>query len=436
MSEQNIEKLVSEINESSTFARILEVGAGVPTANQIYRFGGASKTVFSTESYYAREAFDKVFGECSHRAVSFERLRECIFENDYINEDMVRGEYNTIFASTFQVGYMNNNNLSTHGWIGVSFGSIIDDVNGDWIKENLKYYHISIHKPMTREEYINTIGEIGVKLLHCKNEFIPSDCWIDIVLDEEGNTDYKSTLEAISNSKNVQQASIFSIKGADRIESITRGIKNLVIYKGSFNPVTIAHEEVVKQSVSKLTLDESKIVFSISVDTFQKGTVDINSLIGRIKNINSFGYDVLITNNGLFVDCLDVVRTKYQGNIIFPLGVDTINRLSKDYHRTIGKSDISSRYKLDSIKWTNNFDTKKFEQDFKNCELICFSRDDEEVDSLLDSGLVSHMEQKHEDISSSKVRELFANGEDDIAIEMIPHEIRHYVISNFSNKNK
>ena len=44
------------------------------------------------------------------------------------------------------------------------------------------------------------------------------------------------------------------------------------------------------------------------------------------------------------------------------------------------------------------------------------------------------MEQKHEDVSSSKVRELFENGDDDVAIEMIPHEIRHFVIKNFSKK--
>jgi len=432
MNEKNIEELVSEINESSTFARILEVGAGVPTANKMYQYRGASKTIYSSESYYAREAFSEAFSNTSHRAVSFERLKGLIFEKREIEKDIIKGLYNTVFATTFQVGHMNENGCSTHGWIGVNFGTVEEDDVDDYVINNLKFYHISIHKPMSREDYINTIGEIGVKLLHCKNEYVPSDCWIDTVLNEDGVTDYKSTLEAISNSKDNQQATVFGLKGADRIESITRGIKNLVIYKGSFNPVTIAHEEVVNQSLSQLILDESKIVFSISVDTFQKGTVDINSLIERIKNINSFGYDVLITNNGLFVDCLGVVRTKYQGNIIFPLGVDTINRLSKDYYKSISNGLSTSR--LSSISFSNVFNTVKFEQDFKNCELICFSRDGEEVDPLLDTGLVSHMEQKHEDVSSSKVRELFENGEDDVAIEMIPHEIRHYVISNFSKK--
>lgn len=422
MSKQNIEKLVSEINESSTFARILEVGAGVPTANKLYQYRGASKTIFSSESYYAREAHDLRFGTCSSRAVSFERLRECIFYSEGIEKDIIDGLYNTVLATTFQVGHMNENNYSTHGWIGVNFGTLEEDDVDDYVENNLKYYHISIHKPMSREEYINTIGEIGVKILHSRNEYVPSDCWIDMVLNEDGQTDYKSTLEAISNSKNVQQATVFSSKGADRIESITRGIENLVIYKGSFNPVTIAHEEVVNQSLSQLRLDTSKVVFGISVDTYQKGTVDINSLIERIRNINAFGYDVLITNNGLFVDCLEVIRTKYQGNVIFPMGVDTINRLSTFYYGTSLKGE--EKY----------FNTEKFEQDFENCEIICFSRDDEEVDPLLDTGLISHMEQKHDDISSSKVRELFANGDDDVAIEMIPHEIRHFVISAFSKK--
>jgi nicotinic acid mononucleotide adenylyltransferase len=432
MSGKSIEKLVTEINESPTFARILEVGAGVPTANKLYSFRGASKTIFSSESYYAREAHDLIFGECTSRAVSYERLRDCIFNSEGIESDMSKGLYNTVLATTFQVGHMNEKGFSTHGWIGVNFGTPEEDDVEDYVINNIKYYHISIHKEMSREEYINTIGEIGVKLLHCKNEFVPSDCYIDMVLDENGVGDFLSTLNSIADSNVNQQAVVFKATGGvDRIESITRGIENLIIYKGSFNPVTIAHQEVVNKTVEQY--ENSKFVFSISVDTYQKGKVDIVSLVQRISHINSLGYDVLITNNGLFVDCLEVLRTKYKGNIVFPLGVDTINRLSTDYYEEKG-----IKYGVDFSEvvttWVGNFDTEKFEKDFENCEIVCFSRDDEEVDPLLDTGLVSHMEQKHEGISSSKVRELFENGEDDVAIEMIPHEIRHYVIKSFSKK--
>jgi len=427
MVNKSIEELVKEVNESSTFARILEVGVGVPISNKLYSFSGASKTIYSVESYYSREAHDRAFGECDSRAVSFERLKS-VFENESILSDMESGLYNTVLATTFQVGNMNENNVSTHGWIAVNCGELIDVENyGDHFVDNIKYYHISIHKKMTREEYINTIGEIGVKLLHCKNEFVPSDCWIDMVLDVNGNTDYESSLDAISSCKSAQQVNVFSSNGVDRLESITRGVENLIVYKGSFNPVSIAHQEVVNQTLTNYK-EKTKLLFSISVDTYQKGKIDTESLIRRIQNINSLGYDVLITNNGLFVDCLEVLRTKYNGNVVFPLGVDTINRLSTFYYERVNKD------------WDGNFENifnkEKFESDFDNCELVCFSRNDEAVDPLLDSGLVSHMEQQHSAVSSTEIRELFENGEDEKAVEMIPHEIRHYVIKHFSkNKN-
>jgi nicotinic acid mononucleotide adenylyltransferase len=432
MEEKSIEQLVSEINESPTFARIFEVGAGVPTANKLYQYRGASKTIFSAESYYAREAHDLKFGECGSRAVSFERLRDCIFYSQDFQNDIIDGLYNTIFASTFQVGHMNEKNFSTHGWVAINFGTPEEDDVEDYVVNNLKYYHISIHEPMTREEYINTIGEIGVKLLHCRNEFVPKDCYIDVVLDEDGIEDSKSTLEAISNSEKKQQATVFKSDGSiDRIESITRGVDNLIVYKGSFNPVTIAHEEVVTQTMSQY--EKAKTVFAISVDTYQKGKVDIKSLVERIEHINKLGYDVLITNNGFFVDNLKVLRTKYDGNVVFPLGVDTINRLSKFYYKNMAKGTLG-HLQDGSMEFYSVFDTYKFEQDFKGCEIVCFSRDDEEVDSLLDSGLVSHQLQKHVNVSSSRVRELFDNGDDDVAVEMIPEEIRHYVINHYSKK--
>lgn len=427
---KRIEELVSEINASDTFVRILEVGAGVPTANEMFKYRGASKSIYSSESYYAREAFDNEFGECGSRAVSFERLSECIFESNDINSDMIQGLYNTVLATSFQVGHNNDGGFSTHGWIGVNFGNIVDDVNGDYIKDNLKYYHISIHQPMTREQYIQTIGEIGVKLLHCKNEFVPADCYIDKVLDEDGLNDYLSTLQAIANSEINQQATVFKAKGGvDRIESITRGVENLIVYKGSFNPVTIAHQEVINQTES--LYESSKSVFAISVDTYQKGKVDIVSLVERIGAINKLGYDVLITNNGFFVDNLKVLRTKYSGNVVFPLGVDTINRLSTFYYEEKGIKYGEDLREVVST-WVGNFNKSKFEQDFNNCELVCFSRDDEEVDPLLDSGLVSYQVQKHDNVSSSRVRELMSNGQQEEALVMIPEEIRHFVIKNYS----
>ncbi len=70
----NIEDYIQSINDSDTKLRVLEVGTGTPIANNFFKYSGASKTIYSSESYYAREAFDEKFGICQSRAVSAERL--------------------------------------------------------------------------------------------------------------------------------------------------------------------------------------------------------------------------------------------------------------------------------------------------------------------------------------------------------------------------
>ena len=435
---EKIEDLIQSINESPIFARILEVGAGVPVANLLYSQRGASKSIYSTECYYAREAFENKFGVSKERAVSPIRLRDLIIEHDDITRDILENKYNTVLATTFQVG--EKNNISTHGWIVLNISKVIEDDDGDWkgdkpkwVEDNLKYYHISIHEPLTRQEYIEKIGEIGVKILHSQNKSIPKDCYIDSVLDDMLVPIYEDCVNAIINSDEAEQMSVFHEDGrVDRIESITRGVDNLILYKGSFNPPTVAHEEIATQSLAHYdSKSKSKFLFCISVNTVQKGEVDVESLVNRIRYLHGLGYSVIVCNRGLYVDNIKFLRLVFDGNIVFPMGVDTINRISNDYYKLYCKAIFGD---CEEGIEPNYFDKNKFEQDFFNSEIICFSRGGIEMNSLLDSGLVNHKEQKHKDVSSSKVRDLFDKGEDELAVEMIPKPIRHYIIKEFSKK--
>lgn len=423
----SIEEIIQEINESKTFARILEVGAGVPIANLMYSQTGASKSVYSSECYYSREAFTKKFGESKERAVSPIRLRDLIIENNDITNDLLSHEYNTIVATTFQVG--EKNDISTHGWIGINFAEVIEDVNGDFIKDDIKYFHISIHESLTRKEYIEKIGEIGIRLLHSRNKFIPKDCYIDSVLDDMFVPIYEDCVNAIINSGSVEQMSVFHVDGqVDRIESITRGVDNLILYKGSFNPPTIAHQEIAIQSLEHYDKN-AQFLFCISVNTVEKGAIYVNSLIRRIKNLHLLGFSVIICNRGKYIENIKYLRLKFKGNIIFPMGVDTINRLSTDYYVKTWKGDLSNKKDTKIV-----FSRELFEQDFFNSEIICFSRGDEKVDYLMDNKLVNHKQQKYSSVSSSEVRNLFERGEDEVALNMIPHPIRHFVIKEFSKR--
>ena len=66
---------IKQINDSDTFVRIIENGAGVPFSHLLFSIGGSSKTIYSSECYYSKQAFNYRFGEITHRAVSMERLK-------------------------------------------------------------------------------------------------------------------------------------------------------------------------------------------------------------------------------------------------------------------------------------------------------------------------------------------------------------------------
>lgn len=361
-----IEDIIKEISNSDTFAKVIEIGAGVGVSHLIYQYSGASKTIYSVESPYSREAFEIKFGKDEHRSVSCEKLK-FINDNTQIQTELKLGYYNTLLSSTFQVGN-ESNSMSTHGWFSLN------------IKGKSKYYHVSIHDTLTRIEYQNIIGEIGVRILHGKNTNIFEDSNIDIVLNDDLSYDKYTTLNIIQN--DIYGCSVFKKdETVDRIESITRDVENLIIYKGSFNPPTLAHVEIADLANIKYN---TNTVFSISINTFQKGIQNIESVLDRIKMINMLGFDVLIVNTPFFKDSVEILRNKYVGRLIYPIGVDTINRLALDYTNNVEQFKID----FDNVKFLCNL---RSGYDFNDISKLLLSNDHIDVSEIENSSISSTM---------------------------------------------
>lgn len=374
-------EIIQEINASSTFAKIVEIGAGMPVSNKIFRYSGASKTIFSAQSNYAREAFDNEFGSSVQKAVSVQRL-ELI--NQKYKEEIERGLYNTILSSSFQVGDYTNN-VSTHGWYCLN------------INNKSKFYHVSIHTPMTREEYIETIGDIGILIMHSRNEVAFNNSYIDIVMDSPSTYDVDTTLKFMSLSDTIaEHASIFKAdRTIDRLESLTRDANKIALYRGSFNPPSVAHLEIAETYEQT---EKVKPTFTISIDTYEKGTVELSSLKKRIEMINMLGYDVLILTRKLFKTNVDFLRYKYTGEIVFPLGLDTFSRVL-DY------------YEISSVEQYNELMISKF----KDVRFFLVGRDNcsnAVIDELLSNNIVEYFKIKNSHVSSTDIR----NG----AVEYLP----------------
>lgn len=390
-----LEKQIQELNLSNIFIKFFETGSGVPTSSLIMDYSGASKTIHSVESLYSKDAFDERF-YTDERFVSVERLK-LIMESDEIINNIKNGKYNTCFASTFQVG----SDISTHGWIGIRYN---DDIN---------YYHISIHEHKTRKEYIQLIGEIGLKLLTKIIGIENNDYCVDIVLDSNLNYNHKETLYFLTQNKNLENASIFkSNNSICRIEDILRETEELVLYKGSFNFIHNQHLDIMNKSLSI----NNKGLFCISVNTYQKIS---NNILKRIEYINDLGYDVLVLNKPLYIDNINFIRNKFKGKIILPMGEDTLER-------------FLSSYKNIKFIHTDNvghcvYNSEQIENDFVNCEFISYLRNEINID--IDCKIIKKENNDFNDISSSNMRKWIEEKNHVELQKIVPNKILNKIIN-------
>jgi len=390
--------LIKNIHTSDIFGVFIETGAGVPITSNLLSVSGASSTIYMSECPYSKEYFYKTYElDRKHRIISLESLKSVLnsqrFSSLFKNKNI-----NTIFVSSFQVG--ENNDISTHGWIALKY------------KDTLKYYHISIHEPLTREKYIKRIGENGIKILFAKNSDIPNDCDVDIVLNEDFSPDYEATIGFISNIENKEQFSIFSKNKIDRLESITRDNEELILFKGSFNPIQNAHYNFMKVCENKYP--KAKPFFMISCNTFEKGLQNTKSIVKRLELIFEFGYSVIICNNPFFKDNINFLRNKFDINkkIILLMGMDTVNRLLLDY------TDINN-----------------LQSDFKNIDFSCVNRNKAKIPNFLKEKTFNNFDfienLDYSEISSTEIRKLLEENNFQKIKEFVPEKIYKKLVDSF-----
>lgn len=309
-----MQEIIKDIHNSDLFGIFIEMGLGNPVSSKLCEIPGASKTVFYAENPY-NDSFSRKLYDIPNRIVSLEAVHRIINSERVrilCNED---SRINTVYVSSFQIG--NFNDKSTHGYIGIG------NPRNPGIA---KYYHISIHESLNRAANIELIRDASIHLLNDFISFEP-EAWniglnVDGIWDENLNPSFNETFYFIgSNSSNfcyIENGKLL------RLEDLTHQAKEgLIVYKGSFNPITKAHCKLMSES-EKL-YPNYKSCYSISLNTWGK-EVDFNNVIERIKLINKLGYGVLVYGNPFFDDFHMNIMKKYDKTIVYPIGADTNNR--------------------------------------------------------------------------------------------------------------
>lgn len=441
---------IKAIHASDAFGILVETGGGMPVSNALLQVEGASKTVYLAECPYSKSFQDKKYlnaktvvqasdlseADEKIRAVSMEMIEAVI--NHHLQDNLNASEppINFIYASTFQIG--NHNDKSTHGWIGL------------WTRlRGIRYFHISIHDSLSRIEYIKKISQIGIDLIHHFTVYenaicIPGNCCIDNFYKStpnvsEGLSNHMNKFLLIESLKKESDENFLCIRDGRfvRMEDFFRDKKEILIYKGSFNPIHNGHVNNIEMTRDRFG---SNPIVTFSLEVFQKGWIDTMDLLKRIEMVTSLGYDVMITKNGLFNENTKYIRKKFNTTIIYVVGTDVMHKLLKSSYNILNVEE-SEEYKRETAmenvpmaihtqKYLNAilFYLNLFKVDFNNVKFFCIARKgyDEFNNDLSDINdyIIYADERRHVPeyyyISSTKIRELKAENKIDDIKKMMP----------------
>lgn len=362
---KEIVEAVKMIHASNLYGVIIECGNGCSITSALMQIEGASNTIYESKQPYNKDVQKTYYTGQYDRSVSLNFIKDVLKTEKEKNSTLfsMSDKKPFILASSFQLRSTDSKqNILTHGWIGLH-------IDGED-----RYYHLSIPESKVRTSYFAIIAkcalDLFIHIINPKSGVLVCEYLDQVILPNEPSL--VSTLKyTIYNKKCKKNDFFITINKKNeviRFEDLVRNKKGVILQKGSYNPIHEGHEEIMKLTTTEYPTYASS--FLISIVRYDKPMIALDDLLDRIQMITELGYNVIITKNPLFKDSLYWLRsqTRYrQLPVVFPMGIDTINRVID--------TDIDERQKLSviNIDWSKHF---SFLQStvYKNTTFFVFNR--------------------------------------------------------------
>jgi hypothetical protein len=359
------EQKALEINLDPTiYGTFAEIGAGQEVARYFFQAGAAAGTIAKTMSAYDKVYSDQIYGsEPSNRYVCESRLYKMLdHEYELMVERLAAHRPNTnffVFADT--IAAINfTRTIKGDGWLGVRFQT---EPNGE---PNDLVIHVKMLDGDNRLQQ-QAVGILGVNLIYAIFRYQKNheELLLSLMDNLRGRVQIDMVRLTGASFKHIDNR-LLSLKlvefnmtdvamfGSDKKNVHASELlykKSVLVVRGSFRPVTLVNEDMIKASwvqfKTEPTVDENKAIMltEITLDNLRGGEqeLDDKDFLDRADLLCAMGQTVMVTNCEEHHRLIKYLSDYRIQNLTMVVGVKILqNMIYAKYNENINGSLLSA----------------------------------------------------------------------------------------------
>jgi len=303
--------------DTEFYGSLAEIGGGQETARNFFIVGASSGTIAKSISAYDKSFSDKLYNNNNPgRYVSEHRLVKMLDQEYKELTEVLTLKKESVsffsFADTVEVLNFSKDNYS-HGWMGMKFQLRPGG------KPNKVIIHVKLLENDTQLQQ-KTLGELGVNLIFaCKYYYEKPDIFLKSLFDNLTVDRLRITmirmsgpdLEFVDNRLlgvqlvkfGMTHSIMFDKSGDVQQPSDMLYKKNVLAFRGSFNPITYVAKDILNASMEMFQKDEdytpeNTLSFcEITLNNLlREGDIHERDFLERVNMLNDIGQNVMISD--------------------------------------------------------------------------------------------------------------------------------------------
>lgn len=344
-------ELINQIKSTGFKGQVKEIGAGIKISDAILEVPGVSKFFVGGASEYLQTARDlQLYNTLGHDAAKYSsvvpEVSSMLANASYVLSRQAGAEKAFGLGVTAATATDRQRKGQAHFYMTLSADGL-----GEITLHGIFKTHLNVDSALgERDLQQEIVKKIGLRLLKgqlsgeafdAKTLLKNIDALVEINQITRSNVLLDpmvvSNLELLENDS--AASLMFSPKpgglvGVDNFADHLRGKKVVVVYKGSFDPITIGHLEIMRDAVkqamqqNQCTRDEVFPIFEISLNRVGKDQLSYEHLAHNVQMIGLEGWPVMVTKQTKFYQLSELLADYTALPINFVMGLDVFNKLN------------------------------------------------------------------------------------------------------------